>query len=79
VIQLLSAAARAVTSTVTARAVWLVDDLFVLRRCACGHTAEAHEHYRAGSECSTCSWSWPVGDPRLCTRYRYRPFTPRRP
>ncbi|MET0296748.1 MAG: hypothetical protein ABW024_05055 [Microbacterium sp.] len=22
--------------------------------CACGHTREAHEHYRKGTECSIC-------------------------
>lgn len=28
--------------------------------CRCGHTAELHEHYRAGSECAACG----------CGRYR---------
>lgn len=23
-------------------------------RCVCGHTWEAHEHYRDGSDCSRC-------------------------
>lgn len=22
--------------------------------CACGHTREAHEHYRPGSDCGLC-------------------------
>lgn len=69
---LLLAAVRAVTSTVTARVVWLADDLFVVRSCACGHPASAHEHYRAGSDCGSCG-------PVVCPAYRYRPFTVRRP
>ncbi|RZT87374.1 hypothetical protein EV383_4294 [Pseudonocardia sediminis] len=28
--------------------------------CRCGHDADAHEHFRAGSECATCD----------CARYR---------
>jgi hypothetical protein len=24
-------------------------------RCRCGHSLEAHEHFRAGSDCSACS------------------------
>lgn len=24
-------------------------------RCCCGHDAEAHEHFRAGSECGICT------------------------
>jgi hypothetical protein len=36
-------------------------------RCRCGHSVEAHEHFRAGRDCSAC------GD-RGCRR-----FTPRRP
>lgn len=62
------AAVRAVTSTVAARTVRLTDDLLVQRRCACGHPAEVHEHYRTGSDCSLCGQ---LG----CARYRYRPFT----
>jgi hypothetical protein len=23
-------------------------------RCGCGHGRQAHEHYRAGSDCATC-------------------------
>jgi hypothetical protein len=30
------------------------------RLCRCGHVPEAHEHYRAGSDCSLCD----------CPRYR---------
>lgn len=30
--------------------------------CACGHSKEAHEHYRTGSDCSGCE----------CRRYRRR-------
>ena len=67
-ILLLAAAARAVTSTVTARVVWLADDLFVLRRCSCGHAHELHRHYRAGSDCGVCGRG-------SCPVYRYRPFT----
>jgi len=68
---LLRQAVRAVTSTVAARVVWLVDDLAVQRRCACGHLHEAHRHLRPGSDCGACGWS-------ICPAYRYRPFTPRR-
>ena len=71
-IHLLSAAIRAVTSTVTTRVVRAADDLLVLRRCACGHVADTHQHYRAGSDCGTCGRE-------TCPRYRYRPFTPWRP
>jgi len=71
VILLLAAAARAVTSSVTARVVWLADDLLVLRRCSCGHARELHRHYRTGSDCGAC------GRDR-CPSYRYRPFTTRR-
>jgi hypothetical protein len=28
--------------------------------CTCGHTGEAHEHYRAGTDCGSCR----------CGRYR---------
>lgn len=31
--------------------------------CECGHVREAHEHYRAGSECSLC-------DIRTCAEFR---------
>ena len=24
-------------------------------RCRCGHSIEAHEHFRAGRDCSACS------------------------
>jgi len=27
------------------------------RRCVCGHPREAHEHYRAGSDCALCGRS----------------------
>jgi hypothetical protein len=33
-------------------------------RCWCGHPRNAHDHYRAGTECSQCtvcaqfSWHW---------------------
>ncbi len=27
------------------------------KACACGHGKRAHEHYRAGSDCSFCSCS----------------------
>jgi hypothetical protein len=30
--------------------------------CRCGHDVTVHEHWRAGSDCATCS----------CTRYRRR-------
>jgi hypothetical protein len=32
------------------------------RSCACGHPREAHEHYRAGTDCSLCG---PSGCPRF--------------
>jgi hypothetical protein len=35
--------------------------------CVCGHERRAHEHYRAGADCSLCA------DPR-CPRFR--PVTP---
>lgn len=30
--------------------------------CACGHTFDAHEHYRRGTECSIC-------DIRSCSEF----------
>lgn len=30
--------------------------------CACGHSAEVHEHYRRGSDCGACGRS-------VCPRY----------
>jgi hypothetical protein len=33
------------------------------RLCRCGHTAHAHQHYRAGSDCSLCDC------PRWCRPY----------
>lgn len=39
-------------------------------RCRCGHPRDVHEHYRSGTDCSACSWTWPTADPRFCTRYR---------
>lgn len=32
-------------------------------RCQCGHPAEAHEHYRRGSDCAVCG-------PADCNRFR---------
>jgi hypothetical protein len=32
----------------------------VLRRCRCTHSRSAHQHYRAGTECSMCD----------CQKYR---------
>lgn len=32
--------------------------------CRCGHRREAHQHYRAGTDCASCS----------CTRFRPRLF-----
>lgn len=29
--------------------------------CACGHTAEAHQHYRPGRDCSLCACLAPSG------------------
>lgn len=34
--------------------------------CRCGHAADAHEHYRAGSDCSFCG----TGQLDGCTRYQ---------
>ncbi|AEV83793.1 hypothetical protein ACWT_2648 [Actinoplanes sp. SE50] len=31
--------------------------------CVCGHPFEAHQHYRAGTECVICA-------PRECARFR---------
>lgn len=31
--------------------------------CECGHDSEAHEHYRAGTECAIC-------DIRQCASFR---------
>jgi hypothetical protein len=39
-------------------------------QCVCGHSAEAHEHYRRGTDCSLCA-------ARDCLTYR-RAVTPRR-
>jgi hypothetical protein len=35
------------------------------RPCICGHSWDAHQHYRAGRECSLCP-------PGICGRYRPR-------
>ncbi|MCO1657584.1 hypothetical protein [Pseudonocardia humida] len=35
-------------------------------RCRCGHDVDAHEHFRAGRDCSTCG-------PEVCRRYSGRP------
>jgi hypothetical protein len=35
--------------------------------CACGHSWEAHLHYRAGSDCSLCE---------TCSRFRLAPGQP---
>lgn len=32
-------------------------------RCACGHTAAAHEHYRPGTDCGSCG-------PAICRALR---------
>jgi hypothetical protein len=38
---------------------------FLPRTCRrCGHTVDAHEHYRNGTDCSACD----------CTRYRRLPI-----
>ena len=34
--------------------------------CRCGHPAEVHEHYRAGSDCGMCG-------PGVCDRFRRDP------
>lgn len=34
-------------------------------RCRCGHSVEAHEHFRAGSDCSAC-------DEHGCRRFSAR-------
>jgi hypothetical protein len=34
-------------------------------RCRCGHDADAHEHFRAGRDCSTCG-------PDVCPRFASR-------
>ena len=31
-------------------------------RCRCGHSADAHEHFRRGSDCSGCG-------PEVCPRF----------
>ncbi|WP_375387375.1 hypothetical protein [uncultured Amnibacterium sp.] len=31
--------------------------------CVCGHTHDAHEHYRRGTDCGTCG-------PEVCPRFR---------
>lgn len=36
------------------------------RPCACGHDADAHEHYRPGSDCGICG----TGQLDGCPRYR---------
>jgi hypothetical protein len=38
-----------------------------IRRCRCGHSAAAHEHYRSGTECATC----PAG---ACNSFRRAPI-----
>ncbi|WP_214405509.1 hypothetical protein [Pseudonocardia lacus] len=40
-------------------------------RCRCGHDVDAHEHFRAGRDCSTCG-------PEVCRRYsgRHTPGLP---
>jgi hypothetical protein len=35
----------------------------VVKPCACGHGKDAHEHYRAGSDCGACGAT-------LCEEYR---------
>jgi hypothetical protein len=37
-------------------------------RCRCGHGADAHEHFRAGRDCSTCG-------PEVCRRFSGRTST----
>jgi hypothetical protein len=37
-------------------------------RCRCGHSVEAHEHFRSGRDCSTCG-------PDVCRRYSGRTST----
>lgn len=39
-------------------------------RCQCGHSRDAHEHYRSGQECAICFLIVPAGDLALCMRYR---------
>jgi hypothetical protein len=55
------------------------------RSCVCGHPREAHEHYRAGSDCALCGKS---GCPRFrvagglrarLTRLLGQPFAGRAP
>lgn len=36
------------------------------RLCRCGHARQAHDHYRAGSDCGLCP----------CAGYRRAPRTP---
>ncbi len=37
------------------RALWVSRRAFAgLALCDCGHDRQAHEHYRAGGECSLC-------------------------
>lgn len=40
----------------------------VVKPCACGHAREAHEHYRAGSDCGVCG----ATGPGACVAYRRR-------
>jgi hypothetical protein len=40
--------------------------------CVCGHSLEAHAHYRRGSECAVCG-------PEVCRRYRPPRWWRRRP
>ncbi|WP_203841092.1 hypothetical protein [Winogradskya humida] len=39
--------------------------------CVCGHQHAAHEHYRAGTECTRCG-------PQSCPRFRRRTWWRRR-
>jgi hypothetical protein len=57
---LLVAAGAVAGAAAALAAVWLIDetDLAWLRvearPCSCGHEREAHEHHRAGADCSLC-------------------------
>lgn len=38
----------------------------VVGPCRCGHTKDAHEHFRAGGDCGICG-------PEVCRRFRVAP------
>lgn len=45
------------------RVVWAVQRWAADSRCCCCHPRDAHEHYRAGSECALCG-------AEICSSYR---------